>query len=168
MTQLKESPKVLFAGLVMILVVAAIIIGFSATPMNALESSAPVEAPIATPAPALPSDSAIPEAGEATFSGSFDPDGPYRITGEAIVLERQDGTQTLRLSEEFNTPAGPLLVIYLRADNGDFVNLGTLQSLSGEQGFAIPEGIDISEFSEVQVWCEPFGINFGSAFASAA
>ena len=92
----------------------------------------------------------------------------YRITGQAVVLEGDDGARTLRLTEEFSTPRGPQLVIYLRAESGEFVNLGALQSLSGEQDFEIPADIDISEFSEVQVWCEPFGINFGSAFVSAA
>ncbi len=167
MTLIKQTPQIAFAGLVVVAVVIAAVLGFSGSPMAAEELAAPVETPAETSTPEVPVEDAISDAGEATFSGSFDPNGPYRITGEAIVLEGADGSQTLRLGEQFNTPAGPRLVIYLRAESGDFVNLGDLQALSGEQDFEIPAGVDISEFSEVQVWCEPFGINFGSAFVSA-
>ncbi len=37
----------------------------------------------------------------------------------------------------------------------------------GAQDFEIPADVDLDLFSEVQVWCEPFGINFGSAFLGA-
>jgi len=42
-----------------------------------------------------------------------------------------------------------------------------LQDLSGAQEYEIPADLDLSVFDEVQVWCEPFGINFGSAFLGA-
>ena len=168
MTQLKQRPQIAIAGVVMLAVVIAVILGFSGTFMGAQEDAAPVEAPPVEveEAPEAPAEAA--SADDPTFVGDFDPNGEYRITGQAVVLEGDDGARTLRLTEEFSTPRGPQLVIYLRAESGEFVNLGALQSLSGEQDFEIPADIDISEFSEVQVWCEPFGINFGSAFVSAA
>ena len=161
MTALKQKPQILVAGLVGLVVVIAAILGFSGTFMGAEEAAAPVELPVETEA--TPVGSAAD--GDAAFSGSFDPDGTYAIFGQALVLEGADGSQTLRLTEDFQTPAGPRLVVYLRAESGDFVNLGPLE-LSGEQDFEIPEGVDITEFSEVQIWCEPFSINFGSAFLS--
>lgn len=117
----------------------------------------------------------------ASFSSSgtvvaFESDGPYEVTGGAEVVVDDDGQRVLRLTEDFSAPSGSELYIYLRADNaeyigatalqnpGDFVSLGALQDHSGAQQYGIPDDVDLSFFNEVQVWDEPFGINFGSAF----
>ena len=172
MTLIKQRPQFLVAGLAAIAIVIVAIFAFSGGQMGAAEEperlvfGAP---PTVLPPNSPPADSAASGGVDgASFAGSFEGVGPYTITGQATVLDGADGERTLRLTEDFSTNRGPQLVIYLRAESGEFVNLGDLQSLSGEQDFQIPADVDLTEFSEVQVWCEPFGINFGSAFISAA
>ena len=114
-----------------------------------------------------------------TLSGAFQGVGPYDVTGGAEVVVDADGQRVLRLTDDFSTPSGTDLNIYLRADNGeyigatalkspgDFVDLGELQDLSGAQEYEIPDDVDLTFFNEVQVWDEPVDINFGSAFLGA-
>ena len=163
MTHVKDKPLATLAGLVVIAFVALTLVGFFNNSMGALENElAQPEVPTA----AADGSVAAAEAGAVEFSGAFQGVGPYTITGLAEVTT-QDGQRILRLTDDFSTNNGPQLVIYLRAENGDFVNLGNLQSLEGTQDYEIPADIDLDVFSEVQVWCEPFGINFGSANLAA-
>jgi len=53
--------------------------------------------------------------------------------------------------------------VYLRAANGDFVNLGELKGNLGDQNYEIPAGVDLAEFNTVEIWCERFSVGFGSA-----
>jgi hypothetical protein len=47
--------------------------------------------------------------------------------------------------------------------NGDFVSLGDLKGNIGDQNYEIPTDVDLEEFSTVEIWCERFGVGFGSA-----
>lgn len=167
-----KNPLATIVGLVVTAVIAVILIGSFTSPMSALEptddgddAAAFVPVPEATPTP-VPGTVPIPEAStdDAALSAAFAGVGPYDLNGLAEVVTGDDGERVLRLTDDFSTPFGPGLYIYLRADNGDFVSLGALENLEGPQEYEIPADLDLSVFSEVQVWCEPFGINFGSAF----
>ena len=164
MTHVKQNPLIAFAGLIAVAVVALIAIGSVVSPMAA-------EAPAETAEAVVPSGSVPPPADSGDqgvgLTGAFEGVSPYTITGIAEVVVGDDGQRVLSLSDEFSTNRGPQLVIYLRAEDGSFVNLGDLQGLEGAQDFAIPDDVDLDLFTEVQVWCEPFGINFGSAFLGA-
>ena len=98
------------------------------------------------------------------FSGNFEDNviNGYDVVGEALVLN--DGTEQrfLRL-EGFNTPNGPDLKVYLRADNGDFVSLGDLAGNIGDQNYEIPPEVDLTVFNSVDIWCERFSVGFGLA-----
>ena len=102
-----------------------------------------------------------------TFSGSFGPVNGYDVTGEALVLENGTDQRFLRL-ENFASPNGPDLKVYLRAANGDFVSLGDLTGNIGDQNYEIPAGVDLNEFSSVEIWCERFSVGFGEATLSAS
>ncbi len=95
---------------------------------------------------------------EATFAG----ESRYTIDGQAIVLNDGSDQRFLRF-ENFAADNGPDLKVYLRAENGDFVSLGELKGNIGDQNYEIPVDVDLDRFGTIQIWCERFGVNFGSA-----
>jgi len=100
------------------------------------------------------------------YSASFAGESRYTIEGTADVLNDGSDQRFLRF-EDFSSDNGPDLKVYLRADNGDFVSLGELKGNIGDQNYEIPVGVDLDEFSTIQIWCERFSVNFGSAELSA-
>lgn len=101
------------------------------------------------------------------FSASFAGESRYTIDGTASVLNDGSEQRFLRF-EDFSSDNGPDLKVYLRAENGDFVSLGELKGNIGDQNYEIPVDVDLTEFSTIQIWCERFGVNFGSAELMAA
>lgn len=95
-------------------------------------------------------------------SGAFSGTSRYTVEGEAVVLNDGSETRFLRF-ENFESSNGPDLNVYLRAADGDFIDLGDLKGNIGDQNYEIPVGVDLSVYSEVQIWCVRFGVNFGSA-----
>jgi hypothetical protein len=95
-------------------------------------------------------------------SGNFTGSSRYDVTGEALVLN--DGTEQrfLRL-ENFESSNGPDLNVYLRAEDGDFVDLGDLKGNIGDQNYEIPTDVDLAVYNEVEIWCVRFGVEFGAA-----
>jgi hypothetical protein len=56
------------------------------------------------------------------------------------------------------------LVRQTSGDVGDGgASLGPLKSTNGNQNYAVPVDLDPAEFAGVSVWCERFGVNFGTA-----
>ena len=95
-------------------------------------------------------------------SGGFSGNSRYDITGDALVLNDGSDERFLRF-ENFESSNGPDLKVYLRAANGDFVSLGDLKGNIGDQNYEIPTDVDLSVFNTVEIWCERFGVGFGSA-----
>jgi hypothetical protein len=91
-------------------------------------------------------------------------DGIHNAEGQVKVLKLNDGTSFLRL-EDFRATNGPDLYVYLSTDNSasDFVNLGRLKGNVGNQNYEIPQGIDLSKYATVLIWCQAFSVLFGSA-----
>lgn len=100
------------------------------------------------------------------FSASFAGESRYTIEGTAEVLNDGSEQRFLRF-EDFSSDNGPDLKVYLRAESGDFVSLGELKGNIGDQNYEIPVGVDLNEFSTIQIWCERFSVNFGSAELTA-
>lgn len=96
--------------------------------------------------------------------------------GTAAVYQLADGSRILRF-ENFEVLNGPDLHVYLttEATVGDRVgqplanglDLGKLKGNIGEQNYVIPEGLDLSEYMSVVIWCEPFLVPFAAAALSA-
>ncbi|MEL7155551.1 MAG: DM13 domain-containing protein, partial [Actinomycetota bacterium] len=85
--------------------------------------------------------------------GDFGPlSSRYNVTGEALVLNDGSEQRFLRF-ENFESTNGPDLNVYLRADNGDFVDLGDLKGNIGDQNYEIPADVDLAEFNTVEIWC---------------
>jgi hypothetical protein len=91
-------------------------------------------------------------------------DGIHNAEGQVKILKLNDRTSFLRL-EDFRATNGPDLYVYLSVDKSasDFVNLGRLKGNVGNQNYEIPEGIDLSKYTTVLIWCQAFSVLFGSA-----
>ena len=109
---------------------------------------------------ALPTASAEFPAGKFVGSG----DGIHETEGDARIIKLEDGSQYVRF-ENFKSTNGPDLFVYLATDDqaSDFVNLGSLKGNVGNQNYDIPEGVDLSKYDKVLVWCKAFSVLFGSA-----
>jgi hypothetical protein len=90
-------------------------------------------------------------------------DGIHDATGVAKVIPVGED-RILRL-EEFRSTNGPDLYVYLSIDERatDFVSLGKLKANIGNQNYEIPEGVDLSRYDTVLIWCQQFSVLFGSA-----
>lgn len=99
----------------------------------------------------------------------------HETTGVVRIIELEDGTRVLRL-EGFATSDGPDLEVWLSdapvvagfdgwflADDGEYLSLGKLKATQGDQNYEIPEGVDLSRFSSMSIWCVRFAVSFGAA-----
>ncbi len=83
----------------------------------------------------------------------------------------------LHLEEDFNVGPGPKYHVYLvplaevtpdtPVDETMFVDLGRLKAFTGSQNYAIPEGVNLADYSSVVIWCEQFGVLISPATLSA-
>jgi len=122
----------------------------------------PPETTVATaPEGAEPAEAAAGEV-VTTRQGDFSGSADYDVSGTASVLSNGTSQRFVRF-ENFDSDNGPDLKVYLRAENGDFVNLGDLKGNIGDQNYEIPADVDLGEFGTVEIWCERFGAGFGSA-----
>lgn len=87
----------------------------------------------------------------------------HPASGTARIIE-VDGKRYVRY-ENFKTINGPDLYIYLAKDLDakEYVNLGTLRATEGNVNYEIPNGVNLSEYKYVMVWCKIFGILFNYA-----
>ena len=98
-------------------------------------------------------------------SGKFsDGDFFHRTSGIASIKYSAETGGVLNFDNTFNTVLGHDLFVYLATDKSanDFVNVGRLQSSSGEQSYVIPTEIDLGKYDNVLVWCKSFGALFGN------
>lgn len=123
---------------------------------DAMNEAAENQTTVDQPEPEMDGEISIEQIGDFTGVNSYD------FLGQALVLADGTGRRVLRL-EEFSGQNGPDLKVYLRAANGDFVSLGDLQGNIGNQNYEIPEDVDLSVFSTVDIWCERFSVGFGLA-----
>lgn len=107
----------------------------------------------------------------AILSGSFRTLA-HESRGIATIYDDAKGERTLRLTQ-FETSNGPDVRIYLVAasdapDNeavtsAGFIDLGAMKGNIGDQNYAIPADVDLSQYRAVTIWCRRFGVNFGTA-----
>lgn len=97
-----------------------------------------------------------------SLSGTFVNAPSYDSEGSVEVLGNGSETRVFLLND-FATDNGPDLKVYLRAANGEFISLGDLQNNIGASNYLVPPGTDLSVYNTVEIWCERFGGEFGSA-----
>jgi Electron transfer DM13 len=93
--------------------------------------------------------------------------------GKVSVYER-----TVFLEPDFEVGPGPAFHVYLvpqpnvrsEADVKDkmYVDLGRLRAFKGSQRYAVPAGVDLTNFPSVVIWCERFGVLISPADLTAA
>lgn len=97
------------------------------------------------------------------YKGSFI-NGPYgSVMGKAKILLQANNYQ-LQI-DSFITSNGPDLKVYLSKEVQpvSFVNLGSLKSTNGTQLYAIPTGIDFTQYKYALIHCQQYNHLFGSA-----
>ena len=142
-------------------------------PVETVPSSSP-QAPVSTPTPtATPVPTAVAiQAGNLRDADSF-----HRGSGRATIYELPDGSLVLRL-EDLNVTNGPDLHVLLSGhadpksrnevkDLG-YVDLGKLKGNIGNQNYEIPAGLDVSMYSSVVIYCQPFHVIFSVAPLASA
>ncbi|MFT6453937.1 MAG: hypothetical protein ACJAY6_000814, partial [Yoonia sp.] len=48
----------------------------------------------------------------------------------------------------------------------EWVSLGQLKGNIGDQTYSVPDGVDLSDYGSVIIWCEQFGVLFSPASLS--
>ena len=101
-------------------------------------------------------------------SGDFEK-SEHPTSGVAQIV-MQNGKKYLKFDSSFQSDSGPdLFVILHRQDSpksygkADYVSLGRLKKVSGQQMYAIPNGVNITKFKSVVIWCKKFNATFGFA-----
>ncbi len=127
-----------------------------------------------SPTRKAPAPSPKPVAPDVLAAGSFI-SHEHGTTGDVRILELADGTRVLRLTG-LDTSNGPDLKVWLTDapvidgtdgwfvfDDGAYVDLGSLKGNRGNQNYAIPAGVDLTELGSVAIWCDRFNVSFGAA-----
>lgn len=133
----------------------------TATPVQ--PTATPVEEPTAAPVTS-PAEPVILATGE--FQGR---DADHQGSGTALIV--QEGERRVLRLQDFYSTDGPDLYVYLvenpntfDADAiGQFLDLGLLQATTGDQGYEIPAGADLSTYAGVQIYCLSFRFIFSNA-----
>ena len=101
-------------------------------------------------------------------SGDFEK-SEHPTSGVAQIVI-QKGKKYLKFDSSFQSDSGPdLFVILHRQDSpksyakANYVSLGRLKKVSGQQMYAIPNGVNITKFKSVVIWCKNFNSTFGFA-----
>ncbi|MEO1211219.1 MAG: DM13 domain-containing protein, partial [Cyanobacteria bacterium J06638_20] len=104
-------------------------------------------------------------------------DGEHPTQGSVQIVE-QDGERVLEFGDDFQTDAGPDLVVVLHRsadvigestppafpiDEEDYVVLEPLQGVAGTQQYMIPADINLEDYQSAAIWCREFNATFGSA-----
>ena len=97
------------------------------------------------------------------FLGEF-MNGPWGTVKGKARFYSSNGVQYLRL-EMFEARSGPDLKVYLSKEQQplNFISLGSLQALRGEQDYPVPGNPDLKDYKYVLVHCEQYNHLFGYA-----
>ena len=149
--------------------------------MTILKSIAPLALALASTGTVLTATvgilgSAPVAAAELSSSGNFVGDRSHPAAGTASVIRLKGGGYGIKFSSDFKTRGGPDLRVWVSEAsaprNGravraaDHIDLGGLDSSSGEQIYRLPADYDLAKAQSVVIWCRAFGVFFGAASLS--
>jgi hypothetical protein len=96
----------------------------------------------------------------------------HPTTGTAKIV-MDNGKRHLELNSAFKTDAGPDLYVLLHRsakpesyDAKNYVSLGRLMKVSGQQRYEIPPNVDLKTIHSTVIWCRQFNATFGYASLS--
>jgi len=97
------------------------------------------------------------------LNGMFTPTPGIAVMGEARMVS--DGTAFAVLLQNFQVSSGPDLKVYLSKKDSpfEFINLGPLQSNSGNQVYKVPAGTNFSLYKYVLIHCQQYNHLFAIA-----
>lgn len=95
-------------------------------------------------------------------TGNFMGTGNYRVVGSVTMNTLPNGRLTLNFSG-FSSSSGPGLYIYLGNSANSGISIEALNARSGSFSVSLPANIAITDYNYVIIWCQPFGLPFGSA-----
>lgn len=90
--------------------------------------------------------------------------GPYGTVSGKASLFLKDGKYQLALND-FMSTNGPDLKVYLSKEvmPVNFINLGSLQSITGNHVYDVPAGSMAEEYTYALIYCKQFSHLFGTA-----
>ena len=104
---------------------------------------------------------------QAVANGTFihaDPSDPVHYGKGGVTIYND----LLHLETDFKVGPGPKYHVYLVPDenvtpdtdvqNTMYVDLGRLKAFEGSQNYAIPEGLELSNYKSAVIWCEQFNV----------
>jgi Electron transfer DM13 len=93
----------------------------------------------------------------------------HPTSGTAQIV-MQNGKKYLKFDSSFQSEDGPDLFVVLhrqgspkRYSKADYISLGRLQKVKGQQMYRVPAGVDVAKFKSVVIWCRKFNATFGFA-----
>ncbi len=95
--------------------------------------------------------------------GSF-VNGPYGAVSGNASLFQKDGKYQLAL-HDFMSTNGPDLKVYLSKEvmPVNFINVGSLQSVTGNQLYDVPTGTAAEDYAYALIYCKQYSHLFGKA-----
>jgi hypothetical protein len=126
-------------------------------PTEAVPSASVISTPVST----------SPATSSALKSGQF-VTAEHTTEGAARIVT-EDGKRYLVLDSAFMTDAGPDLFVLLHQEPmpqtyaQNYISLGELKNVKGEQRYVIPDDADLDTFRSVVIWCRMFNATFGYA-----
>jgi hypothetical protein len=105
------------------------------------------------------------------LQGQFkDADSVHKGSGTATIYQKPDGSYLLSL-ENFAVRCGPDLYVFSasnpsptsHADLGDYLELSSLKSSTGNQEYEISADTDLSQINSVVIYCKPFQVIISTA-----
>ncbi|MEM8807746.1 MAG: DM13 domain-containing protein [Cyanobacteria bacterium P01_G01_bin.38] len=149
------------------LLIKSVFLGTLSGVLIALAAPTHVSMAQATEVPVLPQSGQLVAAKSGIFVTAEAP-----TTGTATLVE-EDGQHYLEIDEAFSTTdQAPDLQVLLdpaavppatyETFNG-YINLGSLQAVSGAQRYPIPEAIDLAAYQSVVIWCRTANATMGYA-----
>lgn len=109
--------------------------------------------------------SAIAAEAGTVASGSFVGASDHITTGGVDVIKNDDGSHTVILGADFSLDGAPDPRVGFGKDGAydASTGMGLLTSLTGEQSFTVPAGVDPADFNEIYIWCLKFNVPLGVA-----
>lgn len=137
----------------------------SPTPTSAPPTATPQPEPTTTSAPST-------IVAQGMFEGA---DAAHQGAGSAKIVRGEDGDLMLQF-EDFSVTDGPDLYVYLSSSTapgsggalGNYVDLGLLQSVTGDQTYDIPEDVAVEDYSSVVIYCLAYEVLFAHAPLSSS
>lgn len=99
------------------------------------------------------------------LTGTFKGASGYTASGGVTIFAEEESF-IVRLESDFMSQNGPGLHVYLstsKTSGSNGIDLGALESTSGEQTYTVPDGIDPADYDFVLIYCKPFSVVFAYA-----